>query len=212
MVTLNFAYNQRYKIHDKWEGHVLTPSKYLAESKGVLGVLVMHNSYNQNGEYKDKVTHDFNIDETNPIRARINFLRNHYINYWALGYPNINTCAESDKVKDWSLYAIMIGGEHYKEWTKLSDDQLIQNAQEFMARTYGILDAPDFVTLKKAHQWIPQYTVGHIERTWKLTSLMSQELPRFRITGNYIDGSGIPHIIHYSKNQVMKIAEIAKSS
>ena len=210
MVTLNFAYQQKYTFPNKCEGHVLTPSQYLKESKGVLGVLAMHNSYSQNGMYKDKVTCDFNIDQINPIRARFNFLRNHYINYWSLSYPKISTWVESDKVKNSSLFAIMIGGEHYKECTKLSDETLIENAEEFMARTYGITDPPEFVTLKRAYNWIPQYTSGHIDRMSILLSIFEKDLPRFRITGNYIDGSGIPHIIHYSKKEVLKIAELAR--
>ena len=57
---------------------------------------------------------------------------------------------------------------------------------------------------------IPQYNTGHIKKMHDLVTIFDQHIPRFRLTGNYIDGSGIPHIINYAKSEAMKIKEMAK--
>ena len=80
-----------------------------------------------------------------------------------------------------------------------------------MYTAYGISQEPDYLTLKRIKNAIPQYNSGHIEKMHELKKLMSSEYPKFRLTGNYIDGSGIPHIINYAKQEVMALRDIAVS-
>lgn len=75
---------------------------------------------------------------------------------------------------------------------------------------YGISREPDYITIKKTYDAIPQYKVGHIAKMDSLKKLVEEESPHLRIIGNYIDGSGIPHIINYAKREVEAITSLAQ--
>ena len=41
----------------------------------------------------------------------------------------------------------------------------------------------------------------------KFVKTMDEELPRLRVAGNFIDGSGLPHIVNYSKREVRSLKQ-----
>lgn len=71
-----------------------------------------------------------------------------------------------------------------------------------MEKVYGVNRGPDYVTIKRLPMCIPQYKPGHIEKMYNLVQTLNQNCPRFRMTGNFIDGSGIPHLFNYAKREV----------
>ncbi|CAI2360719.1 unnamed protein product [Moneuplotes crassus] len=213
MATLNLSYLQHIDISGKCHGHVLTPSGYLQESQGVLGVLAMHKSFRQNGLYQNKKTFDFDIDVRHPFRSRINFFRHVAINGWSSRVdPPFEDAPESDKLRRDKManFAVMLGGAHFPEACHLPDDELVRRSEEFLEKTYGITQGADYISLKKNFECIPQYNTGHIQKMHDIVQTMNTELPRFRLTGNYIDGSGIPHIVNYAKREVERVAQLSR--
>ena len=156
MVTLNYAYSFEDSQYDKmssesnekWQGHVLTPSKYLKHTKGVLGVLAMHRSFHQNGEYLEKHTSDFSVDNNFYLKSRIPSLRNRYINNWARSYPELAQSPESDQIANMRWYSIMLGGQHFPDSINIQEEELFKIWDEYMEKVYGVSDQPDYVTLK----------------------------------------------------------------
>ena len=59
--------------------------------------------------------------------------------------------------------------------------------------------APDLVEVKVAHQAIPQYLVGHLDRVKKMEQELSQQFPRLKSCSSF-DGVSVNDCIASSKS------------
>jgi hypothetical protein len=90
------------------------------------------------------ITNDFDVDLHYPIFSRIGIIRSLLINYWCSRYNHIDTPNES-KAPPKSLFAIMMGGYHYKI-LRDSDEELIEAAKLFLREHYHITEDLDSIT------------------------------------------------------------------
>ncbi|KAF7118370.1 hypothetical protein CNMCM5793_007884 [Aspergillus hiratsukae] len=90
---------------------------------------------------------------------------------------------------------VMLGGHYWDGW-KWSDypspEKSVQMCQSLLERHLGITDEPAEVSIKLAHESIPQYTVGHLSRMRDLSQTVRQELNnRLTLAGNWYNGVGV---------------------
>lgn len=72
-------------------------------------------------------------------------------------------------------------------------------AQEAIHRHMGIQAPPDLVQVTVARHAIPQYLVGHCERTLKLRELLRKPLPELTVLGSGFDGVAVNDCIALAK-------------
>ena len=96
--------------------------------------------------------------------------------------------------KDQALLTCMLAGARAPELLHLDDERLLQLLNSDLQQTMGITSKPLWQTIKRWHQAIPQYTLGHAERINNLHAA-AKAFPNLHFTGNYIDGLSVVHCV-----------------
>ncbi|NQD65764.1 protoporphyrinogen oxidase [Bacillus haikouensis] len=86
----------------------------------------------------------------------------------------------------------------------LSDDQIQQIVLEDLEKIMKLDGEPDFTVVTRYKDSMPQYTVGHQERTNSLYRCLEEELPGVFIAGSSFEGLGIPECIEQGEKVVRK--------
>jgi protoporphyrinogen/coproporphyrinogen III oxidase len=86
----------------------------------------------------------------------------------------------------------------------LSDDQIQQIVLEDLEKIMNLEGEPDFTVVTRYKDSMPQYTVGHQERTKSLYRDLEAELPGVFIAGSSFEGLGIPECIEQGEKVVRK--------
>jgi protoporphyrinogen/coproporphyrinogen III oxidase len=86
----------------------------------------------------------------------------------------------------------------------LSDDQIQQIVLEDLEKIMNLDGDPDFTVVTRYKDSMPQYTVGHQERTQSLYRDLEAELPGVFIAGSSFEGLGIPECIEQGEKVVSK--------
>jgi protoporphyrinogen/coproporphyrinogen III oxidase len=86
----------------------------------------------------------------------------------------------------------------------LSDDQIQQIVLEDLEKIMKLDGDPDFTVVTRYKDSMPQYTVGHQERTNSLYRCLEEELPGVFIAGSSFEGLGIPECIEQGEKVVRK--------
>ena len=89
------------------------------------------------------------------------------------------------------LFRVFIGGACQDELVRLSDSELYKIAQRELAELLGIHGEPQVRELVRWNHAMPQYHLGHLDRTAKIEQIVSN-LPAFALAGNAYRGVGIP--------------------
>lgn len=104
----------------------------------------------------------------------------------------------------------MLGGSHYSHINNFTDSALVESAQTYLENHFKVDPSnPDCITVKHLPRCIPQYKVGHLTWINQLWEALDNEYPMLWISGNYLDGSGLPYIINYAKLQVKKLRDLS---
>jgi oxygen-dependent protoporphyrinogen oxidase len=98
---------------------------------------------------------------------------------------------------------VFIGGECQPALAHLPDDELIRISAEELAQLMEIRGQPSLVNVIRQPHAMPQYYVGHHERLARIDARLAH-LPGLWLTGNIIDGVGIPHCIHHGEEVAAK--------
>jgi len=85
------------------------------------------------------------------------------------------------------LLRTMIGGARSPQLAELPDDQLLDRILANLKDIMGIANAPEFVSVYRHQQAIPQYLVGHAERL-RIIDEELQKFPGLVLTGNAFRG------------------------
>ncbi|MEL3973371.1 protoporphyrinogen oxidase [Rossellomorea oryzaecorticis] len=89
----------------------------------------------------------------------------------------------------------------------LSDDQIEQIVLEDLGKIVDLEGKPDFTVVTRYKDSMPQYTVGHKERTKALYQNLEEKLPGVFIAGSSFEGLGIPECIEQGEKVVRKVMQ-----
>jgi protoporphyrinogen/coproporphyrinogen III oxidase len=92
----------------------------------------------------------------------------------------------------------------------LSDDQIEQIVLEDLGKIVDLEGEPDFTVVTRYKDSMPQYTVGHKERTKALYQNLEENLPGVFIAGSSFEGLGIPECIEQGERVVRKVIQYMK--
>jgi oxygen-dependent protoporphyrinogen oxidase len=92
------------------------------------------------------------------------------------------------------LVRSFIGGALQKELVDCEDNALIKFSTEELAKTVNFTGSPDFARVYRWRNCMPQYHLGHLERSRTIDSMVGQH-PGLELAGNSYHGVGIPACI-----------------
>jgi oxygen-dependent protoporphyrinogen oxidase len=87
------------------------------------------------------------------------------------------------------------GGDAPADDPAMTDAALVSLAQRDIAATLGIRGAPRLTRVSRFVGIMPQYTVGHLERTTRAEAALAKALPNVRLAGSALHGAGLPDCI-----------------
>ena len=102
---------------------------------------------------------------------------------------------ESQDTAPGTKLTIMMGGHYWDGW-KDSDypdhDSAVKMARAMLERHLGITDVPTVARTRLQKDAVPQYTVGHLDRMYSLsTSVRNDFNRRLVLAGNWYTGVGV---------------------
>jgi oxygen-dependent protoporphyrinogen oxidase len=103
-----------------------------------------------------------------------------------------------------ALIRVFIGGAHHAELVEKSDDELIELGQRELSRLLGIRARPQFASVGRQLNAMPQYTVGHAERVSAIEAQLG-DLPRLALAGNSLHGVGIPDAVRAGERAAERV-------
>ncbi|MFB9327293.1 protoporphyrinogen oxidase [Paenibacillus aurantiacus] len=114
--------------------------------------------------------------------------------------------APDDKV----LLRCYVGRAGEEAVVDLPDEQLKEAVRADIRSIMGITAEPLFTEITRLHQSMPQYPVGHLERTAQLRGEMAKTLPGVWVTGAAFDGVGLPDCIRQGKEAASSLLDATR--
>lgn len=99
-----------------------------------------------------------------------------------------------------ALVRCYVGRAGDQEWTKLTDDEIVERVRRDVYELMGLRKEPLFVEVTRLNRSMPQYTVGHMERVRALKERLAEVLPGTFVTGAAFEGVGIPDCVRQAKD------------
>ena len=118
---------------------------------------------------------------------------------------------DTGKYENGVKLTVMLGGHYWRERTSYpSDDELLASAKSVVAKDLGIKVDPSINLVSLQHECIPQYEVGHWERTQKLEGYLDSTFgrERFKLVGSAIDGVGVNDCILSARRAAKQLQEL----
>ncbi|NIK24713.1 protoporphyrinogen oxidase [Paenibacillus lupini] len=103
------------------------------------------------------------------------------------------------------LLRCYVGRSGEEESAKLPDEELKQAVLEDIQKVLGINAVPIFTEITRLPRSMPQYPVGHLEKTVTFRERLSEQLPGVFVTGAAFGGVGLPDCIKSGKETVSAI-------
>lgn len=100
-------------------------------------------------------------------------------------------------------------GRYGVDVTAYKDDALVELAKGELRGVLGITAPPILTTLHRWKNSIPQYMLGHLDRTAKIRTLEAQHSGLY-LAGAYFDGVGIPDCIRHGDTVAHKITKLER--
>lgn len=106
-----------------------------------------------------------------------------------------------------ALLRCYVGKPDDQEVVDFSDEEIVDIVLRDLNKTMNITAKPTFHIVSRWKQAMPQYTVGHLEKTEKVKNQLKQELPGVCLAGGSFEGVGIPGCIDQAEAAVKKVIE-----
>jgi oxygen-dependent protoporphyrinogen oxidase len=87
-----------------------------------------------------------------------------------------------------------------------SEEELTTFAREELRKILGIDLQPLFSCVFRWHQGLPQYEIGHLDRTAEIEAQLG-ELPGLHVIGNSLHGIGVPDCIRSARQAVNSLLQ-----
>ncbi|MBP1905957.1 oxygen-dependent protoporphyrinogen oxidase [Paenibacillus turicensis] len=108
--------------------------------------------------------------------------------------------------EDKMLLRCYIGRSGQEQNVFLPDEELIALVRRDLKGLMNITAEPLFTEITRLPESMPQYPVGHVEKTAQLRTQLSARLPHVHITGAAFDGVGLPDCIRQGKELAEQMA------
>lgn len=108
--------------------------------------------------------------------------------------------------EDKMLLRCYIGRSGQEQNVFLPDDELTALVRRDLKALMNITAEPLFTEITRLPESMPQYPVGHVEKTAQLRAQLSARLPHIHITGAAFDGVGLPDCIRQGKELAEQMA------
>lgn len=109
--------------------------------------------------------------------------------------------------EEYEIIRAYFGGPSFdKKELEKSDVELVQKARTELGQIFGLVSSPEDYLVDRHFEGIPIYEVGHRERVLELKKLEASHNGLF-ITGNYLDGVGVPDVIRGGRETARRVAE-----
>ncbi len=108
------------------------------------------------------------------------------------------------------LLRAFVGGALQPDVFALDEERILETVRGDLQLLLGIERRPLFSLVEKWPDSMPQYTLGHTERTKTLRTRIDT-LPALELAGNYFDGVGIPDSIRGGETAAEKLAQALAS-
>lgn len=103
------------------------------------------------------------------------------------------------------MISCLVGGATNPGIIDQSDDDIMKEAAENLRTMFKINSAPRFAFLKRWNRAMPQYTIGHYDRIFKLEGLV-QRINGLAVTGNYFKGISASDTIAHARQTADRLA------
>lgn len=97
-----------------------------------------------------------------------------------------------------------VGGATQPEQLEYSDYELIERVFEELKSIFGVSGRPDFASVSRWNEAMPQYELGHESRVAKIEKLAGGH-EGLELCGNAYHGVGIPDVIHDAENAAQRL-------
>jgi len=98
----------------------------------------------------------------------------------------------------WAYCTNFIGGETDRAAAQLSDEELIRIVHGDLQKVLGVTGEPRRLPITRWPRAIPQYVIGHAERTKQIETALAQ-VKGLRLIGNYLHGVAIGDCLRNAK-------------
>ena len=105
-----------------------------------------------------------------------------------------------------ALLRSFVGGDQARKWMSSDNGELVCRIKDELVEILGVQKEP---VSKKVYRWqnaLPQYQVGHHERTERLSRDL-KAVPGLYLVGNFLDGVGISDCIRHAERVSEGITE-----
>ena len=102
------------------------------------------------------------------------------------------------------LLRTFVGGALQPEFGQRSDPEILLLVREELADVLGVTGEPDFATVWRHENSMPQYHLGHLERVGLIEERVRQ-WPGLELAGNAYRGVGIPDCVHSGEQAAARL-------
>ena len=100
----------------------------------------------------------------------------------------------------YDLMRVYIGRVGDEAIVELSDSDIEKTVLKDLERAIGLVDAPLFTVVSRWKESMPQYTVGHDNRTEAMRQQLHTEFPNVKLVGSSYEGISVPDCVTQGKN------------
>jgi oxygen-dependent protoporphyrinogen oxidase len=108
--------------------------------------------------------------------------------------------------EEMALIRVFVGGAFHREAVDLEDAAMEQMVVEELRQLLGVQGKPVLVSIRRYHQAMPQYELGHLARVAEIEKEIARH-PRLYLTGNAYRGVGIPDCVHLAEMAAERMVE-----
>lgn len=116
----------------------------------------------------------------------------------------VNTKFPSRVAPGMAALRAFVVGEKAETFAQMPRENVVANVRTDFQRLMGFTAAPIFDTVYSWPRSMPQFVVGHEARIGRLNEAV-RPCNGLQLTGNYLDGVGIPDSIRHAKNVAKRI-------
>lgn len=99
---------------------------------------------------------------------------------------------------DMVLFTSFLGGAIDARAIELEDHEVVSYVTDALEKTLALSHEPNFVSIRRIAQAIPQYTIGHADRLRAVAHAVSEH-PGVFLTGNYLHGTSVASTIKHAR-------------
>jgi protoporphyrinogen/coproporphyrinogen III oxidase len=110
------------------------------------------------------------------------------------------------------LLRIYIGRVGDESVVELADQEIVKTILNDLEQMLGIKEQPQFSYVSRWKEGMPQYTIGHMNRTKLMKEELAKVFPNVLVCGSSYDGMSMPSCVKQGIDTAMELLEIVKKT